>query len=128
EADWKAGRRPRIEDDLPDAGDPRRAPLLEALLRVECQLLGRTGEGPTPEGYRRRFPGEEEVVAAVFAARAGGPADAEGPPGEAPAVGRLAEVLGSRMGPTSCCRSSARVAWVPSTWPSRSTPSVAASP
>src|SRR5262249_54458929 len=86
------------EDDLPDAGDPRRAPLLEALLRVECQLLGRTGEGPTPEEYRRRFPGEEEVVDAVFAARSGGPADDEGTTGDAPAAWPLAEVLGSRIG------------------------------
>jgi hypothetical protein len=39
ERQWKTGPdRPHIEDCLADVGDGRRAPLLEELVRVECEL------------------------------------------------------------------------------------------
>ncbi len=67
ERDWKKGRRPRIEDFLAKEPEPRRRPLLNELLRVECQLRMRGGEGPAVEEYHRRFPEHDDVVDSVFA-------------------------------------------------------------
>ena len=64
---WKAGSRPRIEDFLARATDGRRGPLLDELLRVECEIRRRQGEKPTAEEYRHRFPEHHAVVDAVFA-------------------------------------------------------------
>jgi serine/threonine-protein kinase len=63
---WRAGSRPRIEDALIDAEEPRRARLLEELLRVERELRQDGGEEPTREDYHRRFPAHITVVDAVF--------------------------------------------------------------
>jgi eukaryotic-like serine/threonine-protein kinase len=66
EGDWNAGRNPNIEDYLTSTAESRRAPLLEALLRVERALRCRAGEEPTAEAYRRRFPHDAAVVDTVF--------------------------------------------------------------
>ena len=67
ERDWKGGgERPRIEDYLADDPPPRRARLLQELLRVERELRLSAGETPTPEEYRPRFPDDEDALAAAF--------------------------------------------------------------
>ena len=67
ERHWKqGGERPRIEDYLADEPEPRRAPLLEELIRVERELRLNAGEAPTPEEYRRRFPDDQAAVDAAF--------------------------------------------------------------
>ncbi|HEX8202199.1 MAG TPA: serine/threonine-protein kinase, partial [Isosphaeraceae bacterium] len=66
EADWKAGRTPRIEDHLgsvPAAGRPE---LLRQLLAVELSYRRRRVEAPGPDEYRRRFPGHAELVDRAF--------------------------------------------------------------
>src|SRR5262249_15992867 len=45
-------------------------PLLEELLRVECELRRRAGEEPSPEEYSARFSQHAALVAAVFGAGA----------------------------------------------------------
>ena len=64
---WSAGTRPRIEDFLTQATEARRTPLLDELLRVECEIRLRLDEKPTAEEYRRRFPEHRAVVNTVFA-------------------------------------------------------------
>src|SRR6516165_7331237 len=67
ERHWKqGGARPRIEDYLADEAAPRRAPLLEELVRVERELRLNAGEAPAPEDYRRRFPDDPAAVDAAF--------------------------------------------------------------
>src|SRR5262245_14868110 len=63
---WRAGQRPRIEDYLADISEPRRARLLEELLRVEREHRLRLSENPTLEEYRGRFPDDAPVINAVF--------------------------------------------------------------
>jgi hypothetical protein len=75
---WLAGQRPRIEDDLAGIGEPRRARLLEELLRVEREHRLRLREDPTREEYRRRFPGDAAVIDAVFGSEATGPSRGSG--------------------------------------------------
>jgi hypothetical protein len=65
---WKAGERPRIEDYLLEVDESRWPPLLEELLRVERELLERSGVPPDPEDYRRRFPASGALIDAVFGA------------------------------------------------------------
>jgi serine/threonine-protein kinase len=67
ERHWKqGGERPRIEDYLADEPEPRRAPLLEELIRVERELRLNAGEQPGAEEYLRRFPDDPDAVAAAF--------------------------------------------------------------
>src|SRR4051812_35022978 len=63
---WTTGGRPRIEDYLADVAEPRRAGLLEELLRVEQELRDARGESPRPDEYRQRFPALAGVVTKVF--------------------------------------------------------------
>jgi WD40 repeat protein/tRNA A-37 threonylcarbamoyl transferase component Bud32 len=76
---WKAGERPRIEDYLLEVDESRWPPLLEELLRVERELLERSGVPPDPEDYRRRFPASGALIDAVF-----GAGTASRPTGDAP--------------------------------------------
>jgi hypothetical protein len=79
---WQAGERPRIEAYLAGAEEPRRAMLLEELVRVEAELRGAEGEAPTPNEYRARFPEHAELIdAALTADRAtpGAPSSSERP-------------------------------------------------
>jgi len=69
ESDWKrGGDRPCIEDFLAQEAGPRRALLLQELLRVECELRKSAGETPGPREYRQRFPDDRAAVDAVFGA------------------------------------------------------------
>ena len=63
---WKAGPRPRIEDYLTELEQPKRASLLDELLRVEIELRRRDGEQPLREEYDARFPAHATAVSAVF--------------------------------------------------------------
>jgi WD40 repeat protein len=67
---WKAGQGPRIEDYLDDVPEPERSKLFEELLQLELAYRGRNQETFTAEEYRQRFPGQAEVIKAVFAATA----------------------------------------------------------
>jgi hypothetical protein len=65
--DWRAGRRPRIEDYLAEAPELPCGVLLRELLALEIELRSGEPESPTPEEYQRRFPGHDELIAAAFA-------------------------------------------------------------
>jgi len=71
EAEWRAGRRPRIEVFLGAAPEPGRSALLRELLALELELRRERGERPEPGEYRTRFPDQATAVDAAFA---------EGPP------------------------------------------------
>jgi hypothetical protein len=49
---WKQGPRPRIEEFLVEVEESLWPPLLEDLLRVECELRRRAGEEPSREDER----------------------------------------------------------------------------
>jgi hypothetical protein len=72
EAAWKAGHRPRIEDELAGAEGPARAALLRELLLIELSYRLRAGGQPVPDDYLVRFPDNGEAVRAAFAAAAPG--------------------------------------------------------
>ena len=59
---WRNGGRPRIEDYMNDASEPRRSALLRALLATELESRRARGERPGPEEYLRRFPADAELV------------------------------------------------------------------
>ena len=56
EADWRAGRRPRIEEYLDDTPEQGRPTLLRELVLLELEFRRREGERPTLQEYRVRFP------------------------------------------------------------------------
>src|SRR5690349_19543248 len=66
ESQWRAGKRPRIEDFLAAAPEELRAPLFEALLPVELELLAKKGRAPAQADYRKRFPQQAGVITRVF--------------------------------------------------------------
>lgn len=66
EADWAAGRRPRIEQVLEAEPGPWRPELLRHLLAVELAYRRRAGEVPEPEEYRRRFPEHAAPIDRAF--------------------------------------------------------------
>ncbi|HEX8203722.1 MAG TPA: protein kinase [Isosphaeraceae bacterium] len=66
EAAWRAGRRPRIEDELGESQGPERTPLLTELIALEVELRRAGGERPTPTEYHTRFPGHAEAIVAAF--------------------------------------------------------------
>jgi tetratricopeptide (TPR) repeat protein/predicted Ser/Thr protein kinase len=72
EADWRAGRRPRIEEVLEAEPGPWRSGLLRQLLGVEVAYRRLEGETPDPEEYRHRFPGFAEAIDRAFERRSGG--------------------------------------------------------
>jgi tRNA A-37 threonylcarbamoyl transferase component Bud32/Flp pilus assembly protein TadD len=53
---WKAGRRPRIEEQLAEVGEPECFELLRELVRLELHYRRAAGEDPQTEQYRERFP------------------------------------------------------------------------
>jgi serine/threonine-protein kinase len=65
EADWRAGRSPRIEDFLNEHAAPDYAPLLRELLALELELGSGQADRPRPSDYLARFPDHVELVAAV---------------------------------------------------------------
>jgi eukaryotic-like serine/threonine-protein kinase len=66
DAEWHAGRRPRLEDFLGDAAGPVRSYLLRELLRVELEYRRRRGEAPRQEEYLPRFSEYGSLIEAVF--------------------------------------------------------------
>jgi serine/threonine protein kinase/formylglycine-generating enzyme required for sulfatase activity/tetratricopeptide (TPR) repeat protein len=67
EADWRAGRRPLIEEHIANVDEPLRSALLKALLAVELERRLSNGERPDLAEYRARFLGEASIVDAAFA-------------------------------------------------------------
>ena len=61
EAEWKAGRRPRIKDHLSDAAETERATWLRELLALELDWRRRRGERPTTREYLDRVPGTDST-------------------------------------------------------------------
>ena len=66
EAEWREGKRPRIEDHLEGIAEPMRSTLLGDVIEVEVRSRRRCGERPAPVEYRDRFPAHADVVTAAF--------------------------------------------------------------
>jgi hypothetical protein len=66
EAEWKLGRRPRIEAYLTDATERERPGLFRELLLLEIEFRESVGERPAPEEYRARFSGHDTLIRSVF--------------------------------------------------------------
>jgi len=91
ESDWKrGGDRPRIEDFLAEEAGPRRALLLQELLRVECELRKSAGETPPPDEYRQRFPDDRAAVDAALGVADHPPA----PPSKSPVAAAQSLLFG----------------------------------
>jgi serine/threonine-protein kinase len=101
EAEWRAGRRPRIEDYCGGAG-PASAPLIRELLEVELTYRRQLGETPLASEYETRFPGQTVAIGNAFESRTGvllqvDPAFA----GERPEVAALTNAVDSRSRATT---------------------------
>jgi serine/threonine-protein kinase len=92
EEEWKAARRPRIEEYLGGAPEPQRAALLRQLLAVELVYLRQGAEPRLQEEYLRRFPAHAALVAEVFRA-----APASAPPILADTTDHVAEPGSSKV-------------------------------
>jgi serine/threonine-protein kinase len=68
EAAWRAGLRPRIEDQLSRGPGQDPPELLAELLALEVELRQSRGERPTRPEYHDRFPGQNSAIDAAFAA------------------------------------------------------------
>jgi hypothetical protein len=66
ETEWRAGRRPRLEDYLAAAPEADRGPLFAALLAVELELRVRAGDVTDVSGLRDRFPDRAALVTAAY--------------------------------------------------------------
>ena len=108
EAEWRAGRRPRIEDVLAVTGPEAGPGLLRELLALEVELRGRAGERPARDDYVARFPGAAEAIDAAFQAARTGPvgpgeprsvADTEASPAGSPGGTETGTRDGSRGSP-----------------------------
>src|SRR5437660_1008743 len=62
----EAGEGPRIEDYLASAAESEQPTLLHELLCVELANRRRSGEAPSLEEYRLRFPSHPELLANSF--------------------------------------------------------------
>lgn len=75
EAGWRAGPRPRIEDEVGVPPDPE---LLQRLISLELSLRAEAGERPSPGEYHGRFPSFPAAVDAAFGEQTLPPAPAVG--------------------------------------------------
>lgn len=66
EAEWKAGRQPRIENYLLKVQEPIQSRLLCELLRVELDCRRLRGEKPTAANYHSRFPEHRALIEKVL--------------------------------------------------------------
>ncbi|MBI3468389.1 MAG: serine/threonine protein kinase, partial [Planctomycetes bacterium] len=66
ETAWRSGTSPRVEDFLAGTPDPARPALLSALLVLDLDYRRRSGEAPSLEEFRQKFPDLVEIVEAVF--------------------------------------------------------------
>jgi WD40 repeat protein/tRNA A-37 threonylcarbamoyl transferase component Bud32 len=73
EANWKSGRRPRLERYLGRVPPAVRPVLLRELLGLELEYRRRRGETPAPEDYRGRFPEQAALITAAFSEEAAPP-------------------------------------------------------
>ena len=72
EGEWRAGRRPRVEDYLGETPEPRRSKLLRDLLTLDLAYRRLAGERPGPNDYRDRLSSHGELIDSVFRFVAGG--------------------------------------------------------
>src|SRR4051812_29441271 len=79
EADWAAGRRPRLEGALAGVPGPGRPELLRELLKLELAYRRKALEWPTPAVYRGRFPGHTGPIAEAFGEEGPPPGPGAGP-------------------------------------------------
>jgi serine/threonine protein kinase len=84
EAEWRVGRRPRVEDFLGGMPEPCRPKLLRDLLTLDLTYRRLSGERPAPEDYRGRLPAHGELIDSVFRRTASG----TGPDAEPMSPGR----------------------------------------
>jgi serine/threonine-protein kinase len=73
---WQAGTRPRLEDFLGDTSEPERSALLRELIALDIDYRRRTGEDPTADEYRQRFPTFDPPIEGSTALDASSPSDA----------------------------------------------------
>lgn len=66
EADWRAGKAPRIEDVVAAADPADRDALFRALLAIELELRSKVGEAVGTVAFKARFPDRTADVMAVF--------------------------------------------------------------
>ncbi len=66
EAEWKAGRRGRIEDELAAADEPIRSRLFRELLALECELERHDGRPADLDAYMARFSDRADQVGEVL--------------------------------------------------------------
>jgi serine/threonine-protein kinase len=66
ETAWRAGDWPCIEGYLDAVPEACRLILLHELLKLELELRAEVGEQPSPEEYRRRFPGQRAGIDQIF--------------------------------------------------------------
>ncbi|MCA8995487.1 MAG: serine/threonine protein kinase, partial [Planctomycetaceae bacterium] len=66
ESQIQAGKQPRIEDILAGSTEIDRNHLLQSLLRVELELLGRQSQLSPQNSYEKRFPQDLEIVRRAF--------------------------------------------------------------
>jgi hypothetical protein len=69
DAEWRAGRRPRVEDFLAGCAVEALPRLLRQLLLLELEYRSKNGEKPTRDDYRRRSAPWNAVGAGVAANR-----------------------------------------------------------
>jgi hypothetical protein len=67
EAEWLAGRRPRIEAVLGESLEAHHPALLHELIVLDLELRRRGGETPRLDDYRSRFPADPAVLDSAFA-------------------------------------------------------------
>src|SRR4051812_295375 len=72
EAAWRAGDRPRIEDELAGCPVPAWPEMFAELLALEIELRRDRGDRPAAREYLARFPDQEPAINAAFDAPTGG--------------------------------------------------------
>ena len=66
EAHWRGGDDPRIESYLDDVSEIDRTSLLHELIALDLRLRDERGDPSSQVDYEARFPGDTEVIDAVF--------------------------------------------------------------
>ncbi|MDB5352147.1 MAG: pknB [Planctomycetota bacterium] len=66
EAEWRAGRLPRIEDAVQGIDPEEVGAFLAELIAAERELRGLRGETPEDDEYCARFPGHDQAVNLAF--------------------------------------------------------------
>jgi hypothetical protein len=93
EAEWRAGKRPKIEDHLKGIAEPLRSALLADLIAVERHWRQRRGERTEPDECHDRFPsGGARIESASTVADAGRNASR-------PSLARRATIEADSLGP-----------------------------